>query len=385
MLALCGVFFVFFALNRGGVATFVDVCAGFFILNTLTGKYNIKKIPIPYVVVLAICAYLILASLIVSPQDSHTRWIENIVRFLIIIFTIHCLSCKQLDRRDMVFMAGVPVLAVCWQFAAFHFFKMPHGTFTNIHYLGGFTAFVLPILVSFCLIVKWPKKIFLLVPILLNIDLLLRTGSRPPMLGLILGTLFVAVFLIKDRYKWYSFGLIFIALACIYFTNYGGMQTRIDNLILNASKEERPQIYRNAWLKLKQNTPTNWLVGHGINEFSVSFTMTNKRIRHFVFPHNHLLEVIYLNGFFGLILIYSGWGVLLFRIIKMGRTTESKTISQFSKSLLISTIVWMLHCGLTYPIFSKYSLYPLAFLLGSMLLLLELNPDPDNPDAQVNF
>jgi hypothetical protein len=59
ILTLSGAFFVFFALNRGGVVVFVQLSCFFLILNALFGEYKIKKIPIFYWIACAICAYLL--------------------------------------------------------------------------------------------------------------------------------------------------------------------------------------------------------------------------------------------------------------------------------------------------------------------------------------
>ncbi|MGD9082397.1 MAG: hypothetical protein PVH72_02560, partial [Desulfobacterales bacterium] len=202
ILTLSGAFFAFFALNRSGIVVFIKLSLVFLILNVLFGEYKLKTIPISYWITSAICAYLLLASVLLYPQHSHFRWMGNLVRMLVVVFAIHCLSQKKIAGRVPEFFSAILSLTVCYQFAARYFFHMPHGTFTNIHYLATFTVLALPIIYYFFWVTtSWPKFLFALIAIM-DANLLLQTGSRPAFLGIIAGTFFVFIFLVKGRYKW---------------------------------------------------------------------------------------------------------------------------------------------------------------------------------------
>jgi len=149
IVSLSGAFFFFFALNRGGVEVCIKVTGVFLIINVLLGKYPIKKIPSFHLVTAAICTYLLLASVLVSPQHSHTRWMVNLVKMLSIVFSIHYLGQKEIDDRIPLLFCALVVLSVCWQFAARDLYNMPFGTFTNHHYLASFALSALPMIIYF--------------------------------------------------------------------------------------------------------------------------------------------------------------------------------------------------------------------------------------------
>ena len=94
--SLCGAFFTFFALNRGGVVVFIEASFILLLINLVSGKYLPQKIPANYWVVLAICAYLLITSILFHPKISYQRWMTNLLRMLCIVFSIHCLSQKNI-------------------------------------------------------------------------------------------------------------------------------------------------------------------------------------------------------------------------------------------------------------------------------------------------
>ena len=126
ILTLSGAFFAFFALNRGGIVVFIKLSFVFLILNVLFGEYKLTRIPILYWIACAICTYLLLASLLVCPQQSHFRWMSNLVRMLVVVFAIHCLSQKKIASWVPEYFSAILSLTVCCQFAARYFFHMSH-------------------------------------------------------------------------------------------------------------------------------------------------------------------------------------------------------------------------------------------------------------------
>jgi hypothetical protein len=79
-----GAFFSYFALNRGATVLFIELSGLFLLLNFLTRHYRIKQIPLGFWIGAVISAYIIVLSIIVSPQDSHYRWIRNLVRIQVL-------------------------------------------------------------------------------------------------------------------------------------------------------------------------------------------------------------------------------------------------------------------------------------------------------------
>ena len=370
ILALSGAFFAFFALNRGGIVLFIDLSFVFLILNALFGEYKLKRIPIFYWITSAICAYLLLASVLLYPQQSHFRWMGNLVRMLVVVFAIHCLSQKKIAGWVPEFFSAIISLSVCCQFAARYLFHMPHGTFTNIHYLATFAVLALPIIYYFFWVTtSWHKVLFAFI-VIMDADLLLQTGSRPAFLGIIVGTFFVFVFLVKGRYKW--FGMIFICfiLVALYLTDYGNFASRIQDLIVNLAEEERIQLWAKSWNKLKDNSLLTWIFGHGIGWSPINYTKGPTFKVTFVSSHSHFLEIVYLNGLIGFVLIFGGLTLLFISIVNAARQNQNRKIRLLLKCLIIVFLSWLIHCGLNFPFYSKYSLYPLAFILGTILVLV---------------
>ncbi|MEA1948371.1 MAG: O-antigen ligase family protein [Thermodesulfobacteriota bacterium] len=378
ILILSGAFFVFFALNRGGIVLFIDLSCVFLFLNALFGEYKLKRIPIFYWITCAICAYLLLASVSLYPQESHFRWMANLVRMLVVVFAIHCLSKKKIADWVPEFFAAIISLTVCCQFAAIYLFHMPHGTFTNIHYLAALAVLVLPIIYYFFWVTtSWHKFLFALI-VIMDVDLLLQTGSRPAFLGIIVGTFFVFIFFVKGRYKW--FGMIFICfiLVTLYLTDYANFASRIQDLIINLAEEERLQLWTKAWNKIKENSLLAWMFGHGIGWSPINYTKGPTFKIALVSSHSFFLEIIYLNGLIGFVLIFGGLSLLFASIVNAARQNQNRKIRLLLKCLIIVFLSWLIHCGLTFPFYSKYSLYPLAFILGTILALVG-KTDSDMP------
>ena len=379
ILTLSGAFFVFFALNRGGIVLLIDLTGFFLVLNFLTGDYPLKRIPAGHLITGAVCIYLLLASILVSPQHSHHRWMANLVRMLCVVFAIHCLSQKRINYRVTALFHIIISCSVCWQFIAYYLFKMPYGTFTNPHYLSSFAVLVLPMIIfAFFDTEVWYKFIF--IPIaMMDADLLLRTGSRTAFLGIFLGTLFVLIFLTRGRSRWCGMAMIFVILAIGYISEYANVAPKIEELIINLPKEERVQLYSQAWNKLTENSLKGWIFGHGIGRFPVVYTPdASQNSIHFVFPHSFFLEIVYLNGLIGAVLIFGGLGLLFASIISAVRQNQNRKIRLLLKCLIIVFLTWLIHCGLTFPFYSKYSLFPLAFILGTILVLVG-QTDKDGP------
>lgn len=371
VLTLSGAFFSFFALNRGGVKVFMELSIAFLILNALTGEYRLKKIPVSYWIFSAICVYLLFVSVLVSPQQSHYRWMANLVRILGVVFAIHCLSQKKIAGWVPEFFAAILSLAVCWQFAARYFFHMPHGTFTANHYLATFAVLALPIIFYFFWIATgWHKILFVLIAFM-DADLLLQTGSRPAFLGIIIGTLFVFIFLVKGRDKWIAIISICFILGTLYFTDYANFASRIEGLIVNLAEEERIQLWTKAWNKLKDNSLLAWIFGHGIGWFPIPYTQDSTLLITFVSPHSFILELLYLNGLSGIILIFGGLAFVLVAIINAAIKSQQRKINLLLRCLLVVLLTWLIHCSFTFSFYSKYSQYPLAFILGSVLALMD--------------
>ena len=370
-LTLAGTFFCFFALSRGGVNVFIEATFYFLVLNVLTGRYRLKTIPSRYWITVFICAYLLLASVVFAPHESHYRWMKNIPRMLVIVFGIHYLSQKKIDDRIILFFGITLSVSVVWQFVMFHFLNRVSGTFFNTHMLAGFSVLVLPaIFYFFWTTSDWYRYLFLIIGVL-AVDLLLQVGSRPAFLGLLIGSIFVIIILVRGHFKWIGMSFVLLLLAILYITDYNNLASRLKELIAFLPKEERVSMWSIAWNKILENSVLDWIFGNGIGYFKAIYFQNEKINAHVVSSHNIVLDLIYCSGISGFILVSVAFVVLISLVMKAARQNQSKKIRIVSGCLIVIFITWSFICGLNFALYSKYTIYPLAFILGSMLVVVQ--------------
>jgi len=211
--ALGGAFFTFFALNQGGIVVFIEAGFCFLIINILVGSYRLREIHPSYWITAGIFAHLLLVSVILHPHISNYRWMAYPLRMLCVVFVIDCLYRKTITNWVGVLFCVVLSAAVCWQIIAYFVFKMPYGTFSNMHYIASFTVLALPVIFYFSLTAKsWYKLFFVLLSVM-DLALIFKIGSRPAILGLAAGAIFVLIFLIKGRWKWIGLSFVFAIFA----------------------------------------------------------------------------------------------------------------------------------------------------------------------------
>jgi hypothetical protein len=262
--SLTGAFFTFFALNRGGVVVFIEAGFVFVLLNLLTGEYKLKQIPSSYWTALAICFYLIIFGYLFASHEVKLKYVMYPVRMLFIVFTIHCLSLKKIDSHVYELLPILWCLSIGWQFVAVKFYNLSSGTYGNPHYLSNLMISTLPLIVySFWVTNGWYKWIFILFA-LLAIDMLLRTGSRSAILGLTFSSLFILVFFIKSRIRWIGFLAIVLSFGFLFITNYGGVASHLEELIVNLRTEERVYFWKSALQMLEKNNTIDWIFVNGI-------------------------------------------------------------------------------------------------------------------------
>jgi O-antigen ligase len=380
LFSLTGVFLCFFA-SGSGANLFLSLTGIFLIIELLLGNYRIKQIPSWYLAVAAICAYLVLASVLNPYAYSKLRYIKRLVRMVIIIFAIHCLCQKEIEDRITLVFSGMLTLAICWQFTAVSFFGKPYGTYTNPHYLAGFAVLALPLIVYFFLVTpNWYRYIFLPL-IVLDVHLLLQTGSRPAFWSIACVALFVFIFLGKGWYRWLGIMLICSIITVLYVTDYPVATTytthpiTLKTLIQNLKAEERIQFWQDAWKMQKDSSLIGWILGNGIGSFRVLFPKYSvPQYSHFIFPHNFFLEVLYENGIVGFVLIFGGLGFLFSTAMIKAKKVVNKQRSILLRCMIILFLMWFIYCGLVFPFYSNYTLIPLAFILGTLLVMVGRMP-----------
>jgi O-antigen ligase len=180
----------------------------------------------------------------------------------------------------------------------------------------------------------------------------------------------ILFFFTRGRLKWVGLALIVLLCAALYVSDYAQISSRFEELIVNLAKEERVRFWSQAWNKLTENTALEWLFGHGIQRFPVSYIQdSSSPAIPFVFPHNHLLEILYLNGIVGALLVFGGFAFVFVGVIKAALQNPERQKCILINSTLVVFLSWLIHSGLTFPFYSKYSVLPMALILGTMFVL----------------
>jgi hypothetical protein len=297
------------------------------------------------------------------------------VRMLCVVFVIDCLYRKTLANWVPVIFMAVMSAAVCWQLTAYFVFKMPYGTFSNPHYIASFTVLILPVIVYFTLVANSWYRYLLILLAAMDLALIFKIGSRPAIIGVTAGTVFALLFLTRGRQKWIGFSLIIAIFAAVLLSGYGGVFAKFEELIVNLATEERVQLWLTSWKMIKDNTLASWIFGNGIGSFRTLYPQYKiLTVKHIVSPHNYFLEILYENGIIALILVVGGGLMLFISALKASFAEVKKNNRILLKCMIVIFISWLIHTGLTFPFYSKYAQYSLAFILGPMLVLLNSSP-----------
>jgi O-antigen ligase len=225
----------------------------------------------------------------------------------------------------------------------------------------------------------WHKFIFVLLGIL-NSYLIWQTGTFLSYLAICCGALFFLAFYIRGWNKWLSLVLIISIPVILHFTDYGitdwaGRTIKMKNLLSHFSTDERIQVWPDAWRMLKDNSFVAWILGNGIGSVREAFPKyARPPYDYFVFPHCYFFEILYDNGIIGFVLIFSGLGFLVFSLMRKTRNIIDERMLVLVKCMTTLLLIWFIYFGLSFGFYSNYSLYPLGFILGTMLVLMERIP-----------
>jgi O-antigen ligase len=147
---------------------------------------------------------------------------------------------------------------------------------------------------------------------------------------------------------------------------------RVKDLLVNLATEERVYFWKSASEMLNKNSLTDWIFGNGIGSYRAVYPeYSTPELRPFFFAHLHPLEILYENGFTGVVLVYGGLAVLFGLAIKTLINTISENLVLLMKCMFVIFLCWMIHSNLTFPFYSKYAQYPFGFILGTMLVLID--------------
>ena len=374
ILSLAGVFFFFFVLNRGGVNVFLWSGGVFLLVHLVFGDDSIKAIPLYHRLLLGICLSLVLLSLVFSYEQTDTHRLFRIGQMLVIVFCIGFISRTETARHAYKLVGTVLTVSILWQFLAHSLFKLPYGTWSNPHYLANFAILTLPLVFYYFRTVPTAYKFLFLLLFVIDIDPVFRNASRPAFLALFVSTLFVITFFTRSRYRWIGLLTICSGLILLTITNYAGFFEKLKELIANVSSEERVYIWKYSLEMLQDNSPAAWLVGNGIGsslERLPKYAIPDPLYQNFSFQHNFLLQVLFENGLIGTVLVFGGLTLLLYLFIKLARSAVGASLHLLINCMMAVFLNCLIFTGLTTGFYSKYTLYPMGFIIGTLFVLAE--------------
>jgi len=372
--SLSGIYFFFFALNRGGTNVFIWAGAFFVLTHLMWGDFSLKDLSLRCWVVVAVCALLILMSLIFSYEGTHEDRVFTLVKMLAIIFCMLLTSRTTASTTAFGVFGSLLALSVIWQFTAYIIFGMPYGTWSNPHYLANFAVLSLPLVFYYFRTVPIPYNILFLLLAVVDIDPVFRNGSRPAFLALMVSSLFVITFFVRSRYRWIGLLAVIGSLILLSTTNYDGFFEKLDYLIVNLSNEERVTIWKYSWAMLRDNSPLAWFVGNGIGstkDILQKYSTAYPLYKNINFPHNFFIQILFENGLIGSVIVFGGLAHLLYLFIKLARTAVDPSVHLFVNCMMAAFLNCLIFTGLTVGFYSKYTLYPLAFIIGTLFVMLE--------------
>ena len=276
-------------------------------------------------------------------------------------------ACYRLTHANV--STALLVLFVAVQVVAYSLNVHKAGLFSNIHYLALYSVITSPVLFYRAAHAKTVFRWVLVLAVVGDFWLLLKTQSRPGFLALLAGSMATVPFL-SVRYRLVALGAILVLPAVLYFAEIFGFAARINDLIVNFSNEERPAIWRETLSMLSQNTVPEWWFGHGFGRFFWDYQSFSSfhDVEDFSFPHNFFLELLYSHGITGLLVVVLAY-VLLYRQLVVATSTCRDASLRPVGIVLISVVTAdLVHGFLTLPLFSRHNLYPLSLILGASLL-----------------
>lgn len=277
-----------------------------------------------------------------------------------------------LKRYAFAFLLALIFSYVAIQAIAFWYFKLPHGTTKNPHYLAIYSALMLIASVYCFFKATNTVKVALAASAVCLGIFLLHSSSRPTWIGLIISALLLLFFM--NRRTRVLAALSFMGvLAGLILANIGNFASRFGDLLGHLSTEERVVIWRDAWRMQLDSTNSQWLLGHGLNSFKENFkpySYYHLQNIDYNSPHNFFLELLYLSGFAGLILAVSLYWILYRNLlVSIKNQAAQKPIYLLLFAVLTTNLILV---SITLPFFTSYNLNVIAIVFGVMLYLKQV-------------
>jgi len=369
--AVAAVVFLQFALNRGGSDQAIWVAGLLLALQGADPGWLRRTLSRRALVVLGVAALLLLTSWALFPQVTDTHRSLRIVRFLVLVLAVRQLAHQPPDR-GWLWLALLVSSIVLWQLGARHLAGHPFGAFENPHYLAYFSSLLWPALVILVVQLEPPYRWLVAAVLLLNLDPILNILWAPtiPLVANAAGAALLVWTVAGRRVRWgLSLGALAL-VAAVAFLLATHRFVPIGQPVPVEGGDERVQIWGDTARMIATGDRLSWLVGHGIGSFQEDFPrFSAPAYRDFALPHNHFLELLYENGLAGLGLVLVGLGYVLVKSLRLAGALGPAGLRWVARCNLAALAVWFCFSFLAFGVYSRYTLYPFAILLGIHLFL----------------
>lgn len=356
-------------ISKGGLVRIFSYINIIFITYFFASNYFDKK-ELPHInkLLLIPIVYIVLDMLAVQHVSFDNEYRKMI---LATFFGIGLYWLAEVENLGEKFILKSIMLLIgvytAFQLASILMLGKPYGTTKNPHYLALYSVFAIQMGV-FCFY-EVTTKIRFIIPVFLLLlgALVLSTSSRPAWIALFLAGL-VSIFFLRERIRNTAITLIVFVPVVLFLTNLGDFGSRLSELLMNISTEERVTIWHDTWVMQTASSYFEWFFGHGINSFEEDFKRFSTYHlvgNDFTMPHNSVLEVLYATGLIGLSLFF-----LIYFYISRELVCVINKNYKFRRAgiLLLSILIVNFLMGLiTVKWFTHFNSYVLSGIMGLLL------------------
>jgi O-antigen ligase len=378
----------------GAIGDFMVLGGTIFALNVLVGNYRLQELTAGHLAVLGIVSLLVLLSVVVPGAKVHDRSLRYLLLAPGMIMACHALANPLGDLRlNLRTAVTAAVLCTCVTLQTIGWWLHRPGSlfgfYDNPHHLGLFASLALPLLGWVMLRLGGWLCAVMLPWVTAALYLLWQSGSRISWLVFFAAILLASfLFLRRKQIVGVILGVGALAASSAWLSGFSAIGSRISDLWVNFWSEERILLWPATLEALKQNTLGEWLLGHGIGSFRFDFKeyfADNKTLRPYAFPHNAVLQLVFENGIVGTLLVFAGFGSLMWALLRSTRGLPKTDDRYLAPTLFSLLCIEIGHCLLTKSLYSKYILYSLSLIVGVSLVVIEksrsrIRPQPGTVD-----
>lgn len=374
----------------GPYRAFVGLGLIYVIHSVVTDRYSLRRIPRPHLLLYLMLIALWLVSQFYPAEVVNHRAVKNILYALVIAATINALPrLSSLQPSTIKKCAGVFVVvisaAVIGHASVFYteesvaisrrYFYLSlkfNGLFDNIHFLGLFCCFSLPVLLlGWVWFRSWPARVAVVFIITLDLVMLFVSSSRPAWATLAVVTI-VGCFLLLSKIKaWLAVGALGATVWSLVTLNLLGIGSRVTSLTSNIMKEDRFPLWRDTILALRDTSLLELALGHGIGGYayhSQAFS-SDERLAKLVFPHNFFLEWLFETGLIGCFLLTLGLGYVSISNLFAHNPDDAIRRSQIILGLTLVAV--LLHGFFVLPFFYSRQILFLVTILVCLTFVVK--------------